>query len=62
MKKEKKKVDSKRYYLHKKIKELEPEDYKILNTKKREFKKKPEGKHSNKLLNKFQYNIQLKLL
>lgn len=62
MRKEKKKIDSKRYYLHNKIKTEEPEDYKLLNTKNREFVEKPTGKHSNKLLNKFQYNIQLKLL
>lgn len=62
MVKEKLKKDACRYYLHTKIKELEPEDYKLLDTKTREFKEKPEGKYANKLLVKYQYSIQLKLI
>lgn len=62
MRKEKKRRDACRYYLHTKIKELEPEDYELLNVKTREFKEKPKGKNANKLLIKYQYSIQLKLL
>lgn len=51
-----------RYYLHAKVKKLEPEDYKLLNPRKREFSGIPKGKFSNKLLKEFDYKYQYTII
>lgn len=57
-KKIKDKRSRRRYYLHAKVKNLEPADYKLLNPRKREFSGIPSGKFANKLLKEFEYKYQ----
>ena len=52
------KRSKRRYYLHAKVKRLEPEDYKLLNPRKKEFSGIPSGKFANKLLVEFEYKYQ----
>jgi hypothetical protein len=56
------KRSKRRYYLHAKVKNLEPEDYKLLNPRKRRFSGIPNGKYSNKLLKEFDYEFQYRII
>jgi hypothetical protein len=51
-------LNKRRYYLHAKIKDFEPEDYQLLNPRKRSFSGIPKGKFANKLLKEFGYTHQ----
>lgn len=61
-KQKKDKRSRRRYYLHAKVKKLEPEDYKLLNPRKREFSGIPSGKFANKLLKEFDYRYQYEII
>ena len=56
------KRSKRRYYLHAKVKKLEPEDYKLLNPQKREFSGIPSGKFALKLLIEFEYKYQYSII
>lgn len=58
---DKKKRDNKRYKLHYRIKRQEPESYKVLDVRNRTFSKPPTGRLAKKLVNEFQYSIQLRI-
>lgn len=62
LKKNRDKRSKRRYYLHSKVKKLEPEDYKLLNPRKREFSGIPSGRFARKLLVEFEYKYQYKII
>lgn len=56
------KLDKRRYYLHAKVKILEPADYQLLDPRKRKFSGIPKGKFANKLLKEFGYTHQYQII